>query len=366
MDDDIKTETGARGQNLSGDENDLSEDDHENIDVVTECNFEEYSELSSLDGSIPSSLATAAPPSIFSYSSYEESPIVDDLQQSPDLGSINFRKAQNCQVSLRKMSLYSWWGPNLKPEHNSENRNNKLEKHVTNNLRESALLVPDFNDKTSDSDSDDDVTNIDILDVCETDLMDVENEADDILEENYANYALELNELKNLVDNSSTSVLDLYLNIMKILDNTAIDDVRGHEIREEMRNYHRQVFQETFPWFDLDDPAKHWAQWEPGLSKPPTRGRSYRVRPPTSEHSYSKTARKRRLSELYCQQSQPLLSPVLMEGEEQEERKCCLCGVKGDQDISSSSRLLPLRFNEWIHLNCAIWSSEVIMLYLVS
>ena len=60
LDDDIKTETGARGQNLSGDENVLSEDDHENIDVVTECNFEEYSELSSLDGSIPSSLASSS------------------------------------------------------------------------------------------------------------------------------------------------------------------------------------------------------------------------------------------------------------------------------------------------------------------
>ena len=254
MEDISKNETGTSEVNLNDEDvaNVLSDDDYENIDVVTEpkCDLEESSELSSLDGSIPSSLSTAAPPSIFSYSSYEESPAVEDLQQPLDLRSINFRKAQNCQVSLRKMFLYSWWGPNLetrpeKPENNSEN--NKLAKHVRNNLCESALFVPDFIEKNSDSD-DDDVTNIDVLDVCETDLMDVENEADDILDKNYANYALELNELKKLVDNSQSpkSVLDLYLNIMKILDNTAIDDVRADEIRQEMRNYHRQVFQEMF------------------------------------------------------------------------------------------------------------------------
>ena len=63
--------------------------------------------------------------------------------------------------------------------------------------------------------------------------MDMENEAEDILDKNYANYALELNELKKLVENSQSpkSVLDLYLNIMIILDNTAIDDVRADEIR---------------------------------------------------------------------------------------------------------------------------------------
>ena len=185
--------------------------------------------------------------------------------------------------------------------------------------------------------------------------MDVENEADDILDKNYANYALELNELKKLVDNSqsSTSVLDLYLNIMKILDNTAIDDVKGDEIKQEMRNYHRQVFQETFPWFDLSQPARHWAEWEPG-----SRGeRRYWVRAPTLEHSYSRTGIKRKLSDQDCQ------LPVVMEME--ENRKCCLCGVKGDQDVSSSSRLLPLRFSEWIHLNCAIWSSEVTVIVFI-
>ena len=33
--------------------------------------------------------------------------------------------------------------------------------------------------------------------------------------------------------------------------------------------------------------------------------------------------------------------------------------MDGDQEPQSSGRLLHFRFGEWIHVNCALWSSEV-------
>ena len=38
-------------------------------------------------------------------------------------------------------------------------------------------------------------------------------------------------------------------------------------------------------------------------------------------------------------------------------RSCQLCGELGDK--GQGGRLLHFRHNEWVHVNCALWSSEV-------
>ena len=43
---------------------------------------------------------------------------------------------------------------------------------------------------------------------------------------------------------------------------------------------------------------------------------------------------------------------------EDDQRRCVLCGGRGDS-AGVAGRLLPLRYNEWVHANCALWSSEV-------
>ena len=45
-----------------------------------------------------------------------------------------------------------------------------------------------------------------------------------------------------------------------------------------------------------------------------------------------------------------------------DSRKCLFCGALGDQNDRLAGRILPCRFNEWAHLNCALWSSEVSLL----
>ena len=41
----------------------------------------------------------------------------------------------------------------------------------------------------------------------------------------------------------------------------------------------------------------------------------------------------------------------------EDTRSCQFCGELGDK--GQGGRLLHFRHNEWVHVNCALWSSEV-------
>ncbi|XP_076146903.1 histone-lysine N-methyltransferase 2C [Alosa pseudoharengus] len=42
-----------------------------------------------------------------------------------------------------------------------------------------------------------------------------------------------------------------------------------------------------------------------------------------------------------------------------DHRRCCLCQRRGDGETDGPARLLNLDLDVWVHLNCALWSSEV-------
>ncbi|KAJ4920997.1 hypothetical protein JOQ06_027948 [Pogonophryne albipinna] len=42
-----------------------------------------------------------------------------------------------------------------------------------------------------------------------------------------------------------------------------------------------------------------------------------------------------------------------------DERRCCFCNQQGDGHTDGPARLLNLDLDLWVHLNCALWSSEV-------
>ncbi|KAK1884965.1 Histone-lysine N-methyltransferase 2C [Dissostichus eleginoides] len=42
-----------------------------------------------------------------------------------------------------------------------------------------------------------------------------------------------------------------------------------------------------------------------------------------------------------------------------DERRCCFCNQQGDGCTDGPARLLNLDLDLWVHLNCALWSSEV-------
>jgi hypothetical protein len=50
---------------------------------------------------------------------------------------------------------------------------------------------------------------------------------------------------------------------------------------------------------------------------------------------------------------------VLPSSDLTDTRECALCGACGDGDRHTTSRLLMLGINKWVHLNCCLWSPEV-------
>ena len=87
----------------------------------------------------------------------------------------------------------------------------QLQTHNT----EQKIPYPEQSPPKEDSDG----TNVDILDVCEEAFNDAQDDA--VEDEAHSDFALELNELKQLGEGRGpSSVLDLHLNIVRILDST--------------------------------------------------------------------------------------------------------------------------------------------------
>lgn len=50
---------------------------------------------------------------------------------------------------------------------------------------------------------------------------------------------------------------------------------------------------------------------------------------------------------------------LLVLNSQADARKCLLCGVAGDAESSGAGRLLCCGLDEWVHINCGLWSAEV-------
>lgn len=42
-----------------------------------------------------------------------------------------------------------------------------------------------------------------------------------------------------------------------------------------------------------------------------------------------------------------------------DSRKCSFCQIIGDSQVEKAGRLLYAGPNDWVHVNCALWSAEV-------
>ena len=310
---------------------------------------DENSSYISLNSTLPSSLSTDAPPSIFSFSSYEsDSPRI----LSPD--KIDLTKLSNCKVSLKKMAFYSWSCQNKDPLPQKPSK------------REGQFQ--DASCTSSDSD-DSQMTDVDILCVSDEALN---GNFEDSLDENCADYALDLNELKSQVDGAGvTSLMDFHLNIRKLFEDTHGGSVSSVEIRE----LYLQLLGETFPWFDASNPGQFWSEWEPSSgadgkmqSVGRQASRDYLVKPSSTDHVYASKALKRKLPTTEFNMEKVFSDDKKCDNKLSEDtRKCILCGVSGDgaeaddddDGVNITGRLIPLRFSEWVHINCALWSNEV-------
>ena len=296
-------------------------------DEAEEENQSDGSSLLSLASSLPSSLCTDPAPSLFSYSSYETAEPYKITAMSSTAEGQTDVLVKSCSVNVRKMLSYSW-----RPHCSQAN-----------------LVGPDreeCKDKSEPTDSD-----IDILEFSEFHFPD-ETILHDIIEDENVDFAVELNELEKLVGGCGfSSILDLHLNICQIIESTPLESADCDRIKHEVKSHYLAVLETVFPWFLPEDPGRYWREWEPD-SKPRSSSRHYTVKPPSSEHSYASRKRK---SGGDLVDSLPQLEAGT---EAEDERRCGLCGVSGEED-EDTGRLLPYKYNEWLHLSCALWSSEV-------
>ena len=329
-----------------------------NIEHTQEADCEEFpddnSSYVSLNSTLPSSLSTDAPPSIFSFSSYESDSPQSLSPDKIDLTKLDFKKLNKCKVSLKKMAFYSWSG--------------KYKDPLTSMEKEEAI-IQDENDSCTSIDSDvSQLTDVDILCVDEA----LNDNLEDSFNENYADYALDLNELKSQIDGAGvTSLMDLHLNIRQILEDTHGGSAQSEEIKE----LYLQLLGEAFPWFDANNPGRFWSEWEPSSqadgkiqSFERQASRDYLVKPSSTDHVYASKALKRKLPTDFNMKKVFFDDNKCDNKQNDDTRKCVLCGASGDGDhdedddddsVNIRGRLIPLRFSEWVHVNCALWSSEV-------
>ena len=117
----------------------------------------------------------------------------------------------------------------------------------------------------------------------------------------------------------------------------------------------------VFPWFDIQNTA----MLEDFFHSKENKMRAFNKHNECLEHAYasiccSKTNLKDFMlgtallpidaGDHTCQSSYSL---------RKDERKCQFCNQYGDHEEDRSGRLLYYRQNEWVHINCALWSSEV-------
>ncbi|XP_067123059.1 histone-lysine N-methyltransferase 2A isoform X2 [Centruroides vittatus] len=97
-----------------------------------------------------------------------------------------------------------------------------------------------------------------------------------------------------------------------------------------------------FPWFEH-------SQWDKESSKPSD---CHVVKPPYDDHNYA-------IYKISSVQKESLTQPGKLRSGKDDPRKCVLCGIFGDATPNECGRLIYCGQNDWVHINCALWSAEV-------
>ncbi|KFM65360.1 Histone-lysine N-methyltransferase MLL, partial [Stegodyphus mimosarum] len=122
------------------------------------------------------------------------------------------------------------------------------------------------------------------------------------------------------------------------------DAEKKHYTNEAKVVFIKQI-EKTFPWFKIPA-SKIWN----GKNDFPEGMLPNAVVPPYSDHTYSQYLKRiTALPATSCEEKRPLL----------DSRTCVLCGYNGDSKPKKCGRLLYCGQDDWIHVNCALWSAEV-------
>ena len=154
------------------------------------------------------------------------------------------------------------------------------------------------------------------------------------------------------------TVLNFYLDLLQACKSVRIlgPACKQRNAINKFKDLCRNTIQLAFPWFDVKRPTAFFD---------PVNKLEYAVKPPNNridfwDHSYAdfraalkqKTKKACVLTPNERTNQSKLTSP-------KDKRKCQLCGQIGDRSENLAGRLLYFRQNEWVHVNCSLWSAEV-------
>eukprot|EP00094_Tigriopus_californicus_P001742 TCALIF_01684-PB protein Name:"Similar to trx Histone-lysine N-methyltransferase trithorax (Drosophila virilis)" AED:0.11 eAED:0.18 QI:0/0.63/0.41/0.91/0.90/1/12/267/3483 len=152
-----------------------------------------------------------------------------------------------------------------------------------------------------------------------------------------------------------SSVLRFHLDIKKVVQTVHVPGPAKYLHRNQFKKQYSLIMKEIFPWFDIANPCAHF---EPLTIQDMT------VKPPYDDHSYANNELKTKKEPHQRVVVVPLNRPSWKRSRipvkrEKDFRRCLMCSQLGDDHPEKAGRLIYYRQNDWNHINCALWSSEV-------
>ena len=218
-----------------------------------------------------------------------------------------------------------------------EKKNN--DKVILENI-ENQLISP--KDKIT-KDIDDDCVSSEASSYCDTDT-DIES----IIQDDPDEPKDLLGVRERLRDGKYQTVLQFHV------DTTRVIESGRHLNRGQTRNVlatYAKHMKECFPWFDIKMANIFELVDKKRPFPSPHSDHIYSLQSPFSGGSPNHHLNVRDSSLSRKQSISPTKGP--------DRRKCALCGREGDDEPNFAGRLLYLGQDEWMHINCGLWSSEV-------
>lgn len=143
--------------------------------------------------------------------------------------------------------------------------------------------------------------------------------------------------------------------------NYDMKDVIERTSSEDLKTIYKDLFSETFPWFDSEHNCL-----QPNLEVEGEHGDAVSIK----DHEMSDNKGFNAAIQSIERPLDQLVPKLECEGEKLEEellefypvadsRICVLCKTTGDGSPPMEGRMLYCGQNDWIHANCALWSAEV-------
>ncbi|XP_070548619.1 histone-lysine N-methyltransferase 2A-like isoform X1 [Ptychodera flava] len=187
-------------------------------------------------------------------------------------------------------------------------------------------------------------------------------------------HAVDLFDMRDRMNEGKyTSVSAFSDDIVKIIQESISSEKDENASLKRGNRVAKSVFikqmEKVFPWFNVHSSSF----WEHNKNLPDGMLPNA-VLPPHPDHEYAQW-REKYSTEPTTPQPSPLkkipptpnkffasddgVFDLPMDSVGEDTRRCCLCGHFGDDEPNDAGRLLYCGQDEWIHINCALWSAEV-------